>query len=93
MLNPEVAWIENFRQHDRAALSAGLPRLMSPMANMLGDRRGRVSLSPVSMRTLADGIAARLDEQRETSRYLIGVLVLSRGCSEHSTVSSSRSIR
>lgn len=75
MLNPEIAWIDNFRQHDRAALSANLPRLMSPMANMLGDRRGRVSLSPISMRTLLDGIGARLDEQRETSRYLIGTLV------------------
>jgi len=76
MLNPEVAWIENFRKNDRAILSGELPRLMSPMANMLGERSGRrLSLSPVSMRTLLDGIAARLDEQRETSRYLIGTLV------------------
>jgi hypothetical protein len=75
MLTPEVRWIDNIRKHDRAALSGHLPRLLSPLANMLGDRRGRISLSPVSMRTLLDGIGARLDEQRETSRYLIGVLV------------------
>jgi hypothetical protein len=75
MLAPEVRWIDNIRRHDRAALSGDLPRLLSPLANMLGDRRGRISLSPVSMRTLLDGIGARLDEQRETSRYLIGVLV------------------
>src|SRR5260221_9887976 len=76
MLNPEVAWIEGFRQHKRAPTSGDLPRLLSPMANMLGDRGGqRVSLSAVSMRTLLDGIAARLDESRETSRYLIAVLV------------------
>jgi hypothetical protein len=74
-LAPEVRWIDNIRKHDRAALSGHLPRLLSPLANMLGDRRGRISLSPVSMRTLLDGIGARLDEQRETSRYLIGVLV------------------
>jgi len=74
MLNPEVAWIENFRQ-DRAALSGNLPRLLSPMANMLGDRRGRLSLSAVAMRSVLDGIGTRLDEQREMSRYLIGVLV------------------
>ncbi len=75
MLSPEAAWIDNARSHDRAALSGDLPRLLSPLANMLGDRRGRISLSPVSMRTLLDGIGSRLDEQRETSRYLIGVLV------------------
>jgi len=74
-LTPEVAWIENVRSHERAALSGDLPRLLSPLATMLGDRRGKISLSPVSMRTLLDGIGARLDEQRETSRYLIGVLV------------------
>src|SRR5256885_9652713 len=43
---------------------------------MLGARRdGRVSLSASSLQTLLDGIASRLDETRETSRYLIGVLV------------------
>ncbi len=76
MLGPEVAWIERNRQADRPSLSGKLPLLLSPLANVLGDRSGRrVSLSPVSMRTLLDGIAARLDEQRKTSRYLIGVLV------------------
>ena len=76
MLAPEVAWIERNRQVERPSLSGKLPQLLSPLANVLGDRSGRrVSLSPVSMRTLLDGIAARLDEQRETSRYLIGVLV------------------
>jgi hypothetical protein len=76
MLNPEVSWIERYRQTDRAALSDKLPQLLSPMANVLGDRSGRrIQLTPVAMRTLLDGIAARLDEQREASRYLIGVLV------------------
>src|SRR5438034_1039522 len=43
---------------------------------MLGRRQsGRVSLSATSLQTLLDGIASRLDETRETSRYLIGLLV------------------
>jgi hypothetical protein len=56
-------------------LSGELPRLLSPMANMLGERRGRLFLTPVALRSVLDGIGTRLDEQRETSRYLIGVLV------------------
>ncbi len=52
------------------------PRLLAPMARMLGTRQvGRVSLSATSLQTLLDGIGSRLDETRETSRYLIGVLV------------------
>ena len=75
-LSPEVAWIENFRRNQGGASTQDMPRLLSPMATMLGDRRGgRVSLSAVSMRTLLDGIGTRLDETRETSRYLIGLLV------------------
>src|SRR5690242_8926520 len=75
-LSPEVAWIENFRRNQSGVSTQNMPRLLSPMANMLGDRRGgRVSLSAVSMRTLLDGIGTRLDETRETARYLIGLLV------------------
>jgi len=75
-LNPEVDWIERFRRNQANLSSEDMPRLLSPMATMLGDRRGgRVSLSATSMRTLLDGIGTRLDETRETSRYLIGLLV------------------
>ncbi|HYM02318.1 MAG TPA: flagellar motor protein MotA [Stellaceae bacterium] len=75
-LNPEVAWIEGFRRNQGTISTQNMPRLLSPMATMLADRRGgRVSLSATSMRTLLDGIATRLDETRETSRYLIGLLV------------------
>jgi hypothetical protein len=75
LLNPEVAWVERFRRN-QAAAAEHPPRLLGPMATMLADRRGsRVSLSAVSMRTVLDGIGTRLDETRETSRYLIGLLV------------------
>ncbi len=75
LLNPEVAWIESYRR-DKGVTSGAPPRLLSPMATMLGERRGgRVSLSAISLRTLLDGIATRLDESREISRYFIGLLV------------------
>ena len=80
LLNPEIAWIEDFRERlanrDLTAPSSPAPRLLAPMARMLGMRQGgRVSLSATSLRTLLDGISSRLDETRETSRYMIGVLV------------------
>jgi hypothetical protein len=76
LLTPEVKWIDNFRRNQASVSTERMPRLLSPMATMLGDRRGgRVSLSAVGMRTLLDGIGTRLDETRETSRYLIGLLV------------------
>ena len=79
-LQPASAWIDDFRERlanrDLTAPPGPAPRLLAPMARMLGRRQsGRVSLSPTSMQTLLDGIAARLDETRETSRYLIGTLI------------------
>jgi hypothetical protein len=80
VLEPARDWIDDFRERlvnrDLTAPPGPAPRLLAPMARMLGGRQtGRVSLSATSLRTLLDGIAARLDETRETSRYLIGTLV------------------
>jgi len=80
LLDPEIDWIENFRYQQagdaEAPAVASAPRLLAPMARMLGTRQGRrVSLSATSLQTLLDGIGSRLAETRETSRYLIGVLI------------------
>ncbi len=80
LLGPASDWIDSFRERladrDLTAPPGPAPRLLAPMSGMLGRRQsGRVSLSATSLRTLLDGIASRLDETRETSRYLIGVLV------------------
>ena len=80
LLDPELDWIDSFRNHqtadDPTALLDPAPRLLGPMARMLRVQQGRrVSLSASSLQALLDGIASRLNETRETSRYLIGVLI------------------
>ncbi|HER27588.1 MAG TPA: flagellar motor protein MotA [Rhodospirillales bacterium] len=76
MLTPEVMWIESFRQNAQASVQQRTPRLLAPMATMLGERnRDQLSLSTLSMRSLLDGIYSRLDESRELSRYTIGLLI------------------
>jgi hypothetical protein len=52
-------------------------RLLSPMARMLGEKRarGRLMLSAPAMRTLLDGIASRLEESRDLSRYFTGLCI------------------
>lgn len=74
MLRPEVAWLESY-QEGRPPRRGVEPVLLAPMVRMLGERKGRLSLSTISMRSLLDGISARLDESREFSRYLIGLLI------------------
>ncbi len=74
-LLPDVDWLENYRGEREALSRAAEPRLLAPMAKMLGERRSGLSLSTMGMRSMLDGIASRLDESRELSRYTIGLLI------------------
>lgn len=74
-LRREVTWLEGFRSI-RGAEERVQPRLLAPMASMLSARRSeRVSMSAIAMRSLLDGIISRLDETRELSRYMTGLLI------------------
>ncbi|WP_242476984.1 flagellar motor protein MotA [Halochromatium glycolicum] len=75
VLHPEIAWIKHFRTGNIELLEKH-PRLMKPLARHLhGRRKDRFRLSALSLRTVLDGIRARLDESREISRYVIGLLI------------------
>jgi hypothetical protein len=76
-LKPEIRWIEAFRTQQPGFSLQAAPRLLAPMASVLGEqeRRGRVRLPAMSVRYLLDSISARLDESRDISRYQIGLLI------------------
>lgn len=74
-LMAEEKWIDSFRSNRPGFSITEAPRLLAPMASMLGDRKGRFSLSALSLRSLLDGISSRLEESRDLSRYLIGLLI------------------
>jgi hypothetical protein len=74
LLKPEVEWLESWRR-GQPALSGGKLRLLAPMASMVGERQGRMSLSAIALRSLLDSIAARLDEGRDLARYFVGLLI------------------
>ncbi|BBO68826.1 hypothetical protein DSCA_27560 [Desulfosarcina alkanivorans] len=75
-LEPELRWIKMFRTGNIGISVSDPTRLMKPLAKQLeGLNRDHFSLSAFSMRTVLDGIRGRLDESREVSRYMIGLLV------------------
>ena len=76
-LQREVLWIEDFHKADPEALQGSLrPVLLAPMARLLSSRkRGQFNLSPASTRSILDSVQIRLEEQRDLSRYLIGLLI------------------
>jgi len=74
-LFPEVNWVNGFRLADPGLAVERAPVLLAPMAAILGDRIGRMTISQQMMRGILDSIAARLDEARDMSRYMTGLLV------------------
>ena len=86
-LRPEVTWLETFQKSRPRLAGLPAPRLLAPMASMLASRTGkgrdgghrsepdRFTLSAPAMRSLLDTIASRLDESRELSRYMVGLLI------------------
>jgi hypothetical protein len=74
-LFPEVSWVNGFRLADPGLAVERPPVLLAPMAVLLRDRIGRMAISSQMMRGMLDSIAARLDEARDMSRYMTGLLV------------------
>ncbi|GLS20036.1 hypothetical protein GCM10007874_30530 [Labrys miyagiensis] len=74
-LIPEVRWVNAYRLRDPGLELRDQPVMLAPMATLLGDKIGRRSISLSTLRSILESIGMRLDEQREISRYLTGLLV------------------
>ena len=81
-LTAEVTWLDTYQNARERIRAVSTPKLLAPMAHMLAGREGRgpndqrrMTLSATSMRSLLDGISSRLDEGRELSRYMTGLLI------------------
>ena len=74
-LFPEIAWVNSFRLADPGLAVERAPVLLAPMASILRDRVGRMAMSSQTMHGMMDSIATRLDEARDMSRYMTGLLI------------------
>ena len=74
-LFPEARWVNSYRFGDPGLEVRKPPVLLAPMAMLLGDRLGTQTISTSAMRSMLESIATRLDEARDISRYMTGLLV------------------
>ena len=75
-LLPEYRWMRVMRSGNIGSGMRVKPSLLATVAVMFSDEnRLTNNMSAQSMRSVLDGVAVRLDESREISRYLIGLLV------------------
>jgi hypothetical protein len=74
-LMPERDWLLSVKNTGRLDSPHHRPILLATVYAMLADSRHDAQLSALSLRSVLDGVAARLDEGREISRYMIGLMV------------------
>jgi hypothetical protein len=72
-LFPEIRWVNSLQ--DGGLPEGRPPVLLAPVAGILRDRLGEAIITPASMRSILDSVGNRLDEAKDTSRYLTGLLV------------------
>lgn len=72
-LFPEIRWVNSLQSGDMSQTRQ--PTLLAPVATMMRNRMGEAVITPSSLRSMLDSVGFRLDEARETSRYMTGLLV------------------
>ncbi len=72
-LTPEIKWVNSMQDGTMARVRQ--PVLLAPVAGLLRDKLGETVITPSSMRSILDSVGNRLDEAKDTSRYLTGLLV------------------
>jgi len=69
----EVRWVNALARG--AAGEVSPPILLAPMATLLGSEKAKASITTQTLRLILDSVGTRLDEAREISRYLTGLLI------------------
>ncbi|VAW18314.1 MotA/TolQ/ExbB proton channel family protein, probably associated with flagella [hydrothermal vent metagenome] len=73
-LFPEIRWVNSLQEGSLSDTSRQ-PVLLAPVASIIRDRLGEAVITPASLRSILDSVGFRLDEARETARYMTALLV------------------
>lgn len=71
----EVRWVNSVRGARPDVAMQTMPVLLAPVATLLGEKAGRTTISTMTLRSLLEAVGMRLDESRDTSRYLTSLLI------------------
>lgn len=73
-LGGEARWVNN-RAADEPGTGGERAGMLAPLNALFRERGSKTHLSAPAMRAVMDSIGARLDESREITRYLVGLLI------------------
>ncbi len=75
-LRQEQLWFEGYEQGEERFPGMPEPKILLPLSLSLGEsQQHHRQLSALAVRSILSSVEARLDETRDVSRYIIGVLI------------------
>lgn len=74
-IKTSVSWIKGFTSEGAGFDPARAPRLLAPLAALLGSRGARMQIGAASSRSILDSVATRIDEARDITRYITNLLI------------------
>jgi hypothetical protein len=74
-LRQEQLWFEGYERGEERYPGIPTPRILLPLSLALGESHQKNQLSTIALRSILSSVEARLDETRDVSRYMIGLLI------------------
>ncbi len=70
-----VQWLRGYVRGREGHDPGNLPRLLAPLAGLLRGRGIKMQIGATSARSILDSVAARIDEERDITRYVTNLLI------------------
>lgn len=74
-LRQENTWLDIYDQGKTGFPGTPKPNILTPLAILLTDRNQPSNISPLAAKTILTSIEGRLDDQRDLTRYIVGLLI------------------
>jgi hypothetical protein len=74
-LQQEQNWLDTYEQGKERFPDAPKAKILAPLSILLSDPGFNGMLSPITARSILSSVENRLDETRDLSRYLVGLLI------------------
>jgi len=71
----EQLWFEGYERGEERFPGTPAPKILLPLSLFLKENQRHASLSALTLRSILSSVEARLEETREVSRYIIGLLI------------------
>ena len=74
-LRQEQSWFDSFERGEERFPGTPAPKILLPLSISLGESQKHTQFSTITLRSILASVESRLEETRDVSRYIVGLLI------------------